>query len=129
MVDNTLGKAYEVVRTIYDNLDAVKAVGNNIGPVKEAANNIHRNIATITGTMGALEETVLVPITDGVTEASVFDSNVLLLGSDNALYSAGFETFSHRLYDGNLEVTLDAAAPSVLVGSDIRWTLSYRNNV
>ena len=127
LVDQMIGKSYEVVRAVYDNLSYIKTVACNLGAIRNAANNIHRNIALLTGQMEGLGETAYVVLPDGVLPENILDFNVLLTGSDFAIYGASEGYFTTRIFDGNLEVTLASDAPVALIEAAILWTLSYRN--
>jgi hypothetical protein len=127
LVDQMIGKSYEVVRAVYDNLAYIKTVSCNLGAIRNAANNIHRSIALLTGQTEGLGQTAYIALPAGILQENILDFNVLLTGSDFAIYGSGEGYFTARIFDGNLEVTLASDAPVVLVEADILWTLSYRN--
>lgn len=127
LVDQMIGKSYEVVRAVYNNLNHIKAVACNLGAIRNAANNIHRSIALLTGQTEGLGETAYIALPNDILQENILDFNVLLTGSDFGIYGSGEGYFTSRIFDGNLEITLAPDAPVVLIGADILWTLSYRN--
>jgi hypothetical protein len=127
LVDQMIGKSYEVIRTVYDNLSYIKTVALNLGAIRNAANNVHRSIALLTGQAENLGQTAYIALPSGILEESILDFNVLLTGSDFAIYGSGEGYFTTRVFDGNFEVTLASDAPVVLIEADIHLTLSYRN--
>jgi hypothetical protein len=127
LVDQMIGKSYEVVRAVYDNLSYIKTVASNLGMIRNAANNIHRSIDILTGEAAGLGETAYLVIPSSILQEKILDFNVLLTGSDFAIYGSGQGYFTAKIFDGNLEVTLASDAPVVLIESTITLTLSYRN--
>ena len=127
LIDQMIGKSYEVVKAVYDSLDYIKTVAINIGAVRNAANNIQRNISLLTGQTEGLGETSFLVIPSGIPQENIMDFNVLLTGSDFGIYGANEGYFTTRIFDNKLEVTLAPDAPLVLVESTINLTLSYRN--
>jgi hypothetical protein len=121
-----IGKSYEVVRAVYDNLRHIRTVSCNLGVIRNSANNIHRSIAVLTGETRGLGQTAYIALPEDILQENILDFNVLLTGSDFAIYGPTGGHFTTRIFDGNLEVTLASNAPVVLVDADIRWTLSYR---
>lgn len=127
LVDQMIGKSYEVVKTIYDNLGTIKQVACSLPAIRASANNIHRSIASLDGEMAGLGQLVLVPIPSSIDEDSIMDFNVLLVGSDFGVYNPSNGHFTYRIFNNNLEVMLNSGAPTVLIGAQIRCSLSYRD--
>jgi len=128
-VRKILGSAYEVVKCVYEHLDYVKVVANNMAAVVNSANNVHRNIVTVTGeTSHDAGGTTTILFPSGITQAEVLDSNVLVMGTDDALYGPGDSTFSWKVTSTGVSVTMSDDAASELLEAQIRWVLSYESN-
>lgn len=125
LVGKMLGPAYATVKIVADNIAAIQAIANNIAAVRGAAVNMHRNIATVTDTAGALGSTTYVELPSGLDEDQVLDYSVVLVDTDGSLHVPMGGHFTAVISDGALTVIIDNDAPAEMAGATIRWTLSY----
>lgn len=125
VIDRLLGTAYQQVKIVADQIDVIKDIAANIPAIKDAARNMARKIVTMEVGGGALGTTTYSQLPDGLSEADVIDSVVVIKGTDDAIYSESSGHFSSVISAGYLEVAINAGAPAALGNATIRWTLSY----
>ncbi len=125
LVDQMIGKSYEVVRKVYDNLEYIKTIATQMDVVRNSARNSYRSISTLYGSTGIAGELSTISVPDGIPMDTIFDYSVLIRSEDGSLYNEAGGQFTTRIFDGMLEVTLSVSADPALENADIVWTLSY----
>lgn len=125
VIDRLLGTAYQSVKIVADQIDVIKEIAANIPAIKDAARNMARKIVVIEADGGALGTTTYTALPDGLTEADVLDSVVVIVAANGDVYSESTGHFSTVVAAGYLETTVNTEAPTALANATIRWTLSY----
>lgn len=126
IVDDTLGVSYRVVRTVYDNLEDIILVALNMSAVQQAANNVRRLIVELAGETGVVGQVAAISLPEEVADGSIMDFNVIILGNNDALYSAAEGYFTTLIEDRYLKITLTESAPETLENAAILATVYYK---
>lgn len=124
LVDKMIGNAYEVVRYVAKHLDMIRYVGSNMENIHEIATNLKTN-GLVLGTVLGLNETASIAIPEGVSQASILSSSVMLVDLDGSLYGPDSGYFSASIQTGALRVFLHPDAPLQLENAVVRWFLTY----
>lgn len=127
LVDQMIGKSYDVVRTVFDNLGYIQTVACNMASVKNAGRNINRSIAILSGELGLKGQTVQLEMPADIGIDNLMDFNILISGSDFSIYNQASGMFTAVLMDDVFLITLANDAPDVLVNADVRLTISFRS--
>ncbi len=125
LVTKLIGTSYDIVKFVAERMGYVRDVACNMDAVKAAAANMHRNIVTLDGIVGVAGSTTLIDLPSGIDDELVLDYSVLLIGSDENLYSQGVY-FTSFITDNKLSITIAEDAPEVIENAEVRWTLTYK---
>ncbi|QYW02287.1 hypothetical protein PP740_gp055 [Stenotrophomonas phage Philippe] len=123
LVDKFVGSSYDVVKLVAMNIDMIAYVGANMRQIQTLAGDVKRR-TTVTGTAGALNVEVIIPLPTGATIAKLSDYSVVLVTAADTVYTEGSGYFRAYVGPDGLHVTVLPTAPANLVGSQIRWTLT-----
>jgi hypothetical protein len=122
LVDKMIGNAYDVVALVAKNLQAILFLGDNMTELMLIAKGL-RVSTVVLGVAGQVGELISIPLPTGVTADKVVASSVLIATPDGSLY--GSDYFTCYIAAGALKISLNLSAPPALVGSVIRWYLTY----
>ena len=125
VVDKIIGTAYDVVRAVYLKMTELMYLVDNMDQIVTVANHLGDS-TLVTGVAGPVNTSVLVPLPTGVLQSKVRASSVFIF-ANNKLYGTDSGFFTALIDGTNLDVVVDASAPSGLVGGAIRWYVTYES--
>lgn len=129
LVDKMIGSAFDVVREVQLNLDAVKYLATNMRAVTKAAElqaiTFPERVVMVSGTTGALGSVVELDIPMEVTAANIRQSSPMIVTSTGDVYGESSGMFVASLVNGYLRLVLSPSAPVALGQAEIRWRLAY----
>lgn len=128
LVDKTFGRAYHVVRTVYDHLGKLIYIVQNMEAIHNVSDNLNKQPkqVMVLGVTGALGETVNLTLPLGTQSEEVLAYSVLLGASNGNLYGIESEHFTAQYVNDKLEVYLKATAPVELESASIRWLITQK---
>jgi len=127
LLDQKLGDAYTYVKIVADAIETIKSVATNITAVKDAARNMALKHLTIEGPTAAIGNISYIALPEGIGENLVVSSQVVIVGTDSAIYAESTGEFSHRVAAGFLEIDVPGDALAVLGAATARWTITYQD--
>jgi hypothetical protein len=122
LVDKMIGTAYDKVALVSKNLELLQYVADHMEDLLLVSTQL-RNSQVVEGVSGQLGALVTIPLPEGVAQNMVVASSIILVASDGALY--GEEYFSSYILENALKISLKMSAPTSLIGSGIRWYVTY----
>lgn len=127
-VDKLIGSSYDVVRHVACHISEVSKVSRYMHDVRTVAHEVFRTLM-VKGVAPNIGATVQLPLPTKVTLDNIRDFSVLLVAADGSIYPLGHPAFTAVISSGYLFVAVSPTAPANVVGSQIRWTISYKGDL
>lgn len=124
LIDKMIGNAFDVVRYVAEHLNVIRYVAANMEDIYQVATNLKRSVL-IYNTTGEANTTKSVALPEGVTQAMVVASSVLVQDANGDLFGSDSGYFTATIQSGALRVFLKPGAPANLENAVIRWFLTY----
>ena len=120
LVDNMIGSAYSIVKSVAENLKYILHVSANM---PQLIDMVDFKQTLVTGTLSTVGQTVVIPMPAGVTEVKHFTYSIKKLGG--TLYPEVDCPVEAAITGTNLTVTLDADASVSFEGATINVRIVY----
>lgn len=126
LIDKMLGNSYRIIKDVWDNLKEIRYVSYNMEDIHAVATGTVRSQLLLTGT--TLNPTTEIPLPNQFLIEELQSASVIMITTigNKLVFSPSESTFSWKIENGDVVVSLSDPVNPILVGSTIKCLLTYQ---